>query len=190
MRKLWTEDEITYITNQIGNLSVKALAEDLGKTPEAVNLKLKRLGITSTREQVGDLTVGDLADILKVDRGTVRNWIKSHGLKSKNKVTKIERSFSFIRLDDFWEWASQHKDWIDWKKVSYNSLPPEPEWVNKRRRGNPSLHKKEYNVWTTKEEHFLIQLVKRGKNKTDIAKELGRTLISVERKLNRLKIKQ
>lgn len=186
MKKYWTEQEIAYLRDHIGNTKISTIAKNLDRSETAVILKMKRLGIAKTKEHTGLMTSGELARILDVDRTTIRGWIERHGLPIKRKVTRIEKTFSFVDNEEFWMWAKEHKDKVNFSKIERNSIPPEPEWVDSLRFDNKHYQKKSYKQWTTKEDMRLKELQNKGLTKREIAKELGRTVVSVERRTSRL----
>lgn len=186
MKKYWTEQEIAYLRDHIGNTKISTIAKKLERSETAVILKMKRLGIANTKEHTGLMTSGELAKILDVDRATIRGWIERHGLPIKKRVPRIEKTFSFVDNEEFWSWARKHKDKVDFSKIERNSIPPEPEWVDSLRFDNKQYQKKAYKQWTTKEDMRLRELQNKGMTKREIAKELGRSVISVERRSTRL----
>lgn len=186
MKKYWTEEETTYLKEHIGNTKISTIAKNIDRSETAVILKMKRLGIGNTKEHTGLMTSGELAKILDVDRTTIRGWIERHGLPIKKKIPRTEKTFRFVDNEEFWSWANQHKDKVDFSKIERNSIPPEPEWVESLRFDNKIYQKKSYKQWTTKEDRRLIEFLNEGKPKRKIAEELGRTVISVERRATSL----
>ena len=79
----------------------------MDRTYTAVIVKMKRLGLSNTKLQTGFLTIGELAKVLKVDRTTIRWWIKRHGLPYKKRITRKSKSFHLIDSSEFWEWAER-----------------------------------------------------------------------------------
>lgn len=184
MRRTWTRGEEEYLMENIGTYKLDTLATKLNRTPVSVELKMKRMGIGNTRKQVGLLTMGELAQCLQVDRNTVKHWAEHHGLRYMKRKTKQSRTFYFVDTVDFWEWAFEHQNRIDFSRIERHILPPEPEWVQAARaikRDNP------YRNWTTKEERILIEQVERNESLSVIAKKLNRSKYSIERKYYRLK---
>ncbi|KAA0549964.1 helix-turn-helix domain-containing protein [Bacillus sp. BGMRC 2118] len=184
MKRFWTSHEINILKDNVGTLKISTLARKLNRSEQSVLLKMKRLGIANTKEQNGLLTVGRLASILKVDRNTVCCWIRNHGLKCIKKVSRSKKAFWFIENSDFWNWAEQNKQRINFSKVEIHAIPPEPKWVEVERGISKSV--RNYKIWTKREEIVLIELITKGKTYQEVAAELNRTSISIERKYNRL----
>ncbi|HIS27890.1 MAG TPA: DNA-binding protein [Candidatus Avamphibacillus intestinigallinarum] len=184
MRRIWTREEEEYLMENIGTYKLDTLASHLNRTPVSVELKMKRMGIGNTRKQVGLLTMGELAHCIQVDRNTVKHWAEHHGLPYIKRKTKQKRTFYFVDTTDFWKWAFEHQDRVDFSKIEKHVLPPEPTWVDAAR---AIKREKTYRNWTTLEESLLIEYVTKKKPLTEIAKKLNRSLYSIERKYYRLK---
>jgi transposase-like protein len=186
MRKQWTDEEVEFLKENVGKYKLPTLASMLGRTEDSVLSKMKRLGISNTKEQVGLCTIGELARLLGVDRKIVQGWVERHGLRVIRKVPRSKKHFYFVDTKDFWNWAKENKEKIDFRKIEPNSIPPEPDWVEQERKKNSICKKRVYKKWTTKEDRQLQQLVMNGLSYKEIGKILGRSSISVERRFKRL----
>lgn len=184
MRRNWTREEEAYLAQQAGMTRIDSIAKKLDRTVISVELKMKRMGIANTRDQVGLMTMGELARLLGVDRNTVKHWADRYGLQYQKRKTKREKTFYFVDTNDFWDWAFKYKDKVDFSKIERHSLPPEPSWVEPLR-----MIRKEtrYKPWTIQEEKKLLEQMKSNKPLEDIAKSMNRSLTSVERKYYRIK---
>jgi len=191
MGKIWTNDEIKYLKENVGYVLVETMAEYLGRTETAVIIKMKRLGLANTKEQLGLLTIGSLATLLGVDRNTVENWTVNYQLPCKKRKCRNTRTFYFIYPEDFWIWAYKNTDRIDFSKIARHSIPPEPDWVESFRRRKVTPIGNYYRSWTYKEEQQLLKLRRMGLSFEAIGEKLGgRTSISVDRKYGRLTNRQ
>jgi hypothetical protein len=183
MKRNWTIEEVNYLQDSVGHIQVLTIAQNLNRSEQSVQLKMKRLGIANTKAQFGLITVGELSNLLKIERNIVCGWIRNHGLNCVLKTTRSSRKFWFVNPIDFWSWAEQNKHKIDFSKVEPHSIPPEPEWL-KVERAKPK-EESVYKSWTTQEVKDLLHLISLGKSYEDVAKKLSRTTTSVERKYMR-----
>lgn len=183
-RRKWTKEEITFLHENVGNMKVPTMAEKLNRTEEAIVVKMKRLGIANTSNQTGYLLVNQLAKLLKVDHNTVKLWILNHGLKCVTRATRFSKKFYFIQPEDFWNWAELNKEKVDFSKIEPKSILPEPEWFEAERKKEKEIS---YKIWTVKEENELLMMMSNGSSVKDAAKNLNRSVISIQRKYNRLK---
>lgn len=142
MRRNWTDEEEEYLISNIGYVKIPTIAEKLNRTIPSVELKMRRLGIRNTLHQYGVMTIGELAELIKVDRTVVKLWTKKHGLKVNKRIISRKRQHSFIQVEDFWEWAKENKDRVDFKQIEPLSILPEPEWVKEARKHNPEYKRK------------------------------------------------
>lgn len=181
------ENELQYLHENLGVLSLKKIAENLGKSVQTLEGTLHRtIGNSNTKDKTGMITAGELAKSLQVDRNTVIGWIDRHGLPCTKKITNAKKRFTFICIDDFWIWAAKNKQKINFNKMEVHALPPEPAWVNAER--NKKQKKTNYKAWTTQEENRLLKLVNQGLDFKEITELLNRSSVtSVEKKYSRLK---
>lgn len=183
----WTPEEITYLESSVGHVSIKSMSKRLNRTPSAVINKLKRLGLSNTVAHADGITAHALAQIIGVDRTTLVGWIERHGLPCQYKRTRTTKRYTLIDVESFWEWAKENKHLVDFSKIPYRALAPEPHWVNDERHKNWGVSKRQtYEPWTLLEIDRLIEL-REQENLTfgEIAKQLGRTETSVYRKYKR-----
>lgn len=177
--------ETNYIMDKLSSTSLKTIAAHLGKSVEALEMTLyRKIGSTNTKLHTGMLTAGELARILKVDRNTVIGWIQRHGLKATKRITHSTKRFTFIDVNDFWDWCSHNLEKVDVSKIESYELLPQPSWFNQERKKMKEVSN--YKKWTTQEEKLMLKLVQAGKTFTEIAETLDRTTSSVEKKYKRV----
>lgn len=184
MRRNWTREEERYLVEQVGVSMVPNIAKRLNRSIYSVEVKMKRMGVYHTRNQVGMTTMGELAKLLGVDRNTVKLWADRDNLPYMKKKTKHEKTFYFIDLVDFWNWANVNRAKIDFSRIDRHALPPEPDWVDPLRKEARLVN---YRLWTTKEEQILLSKIQAKKPLEAIAKDMNRSIISIARKYERLK---
>ncbi|HAQ08522.1 MAG TPA: DNA-binding protein [Bacillus bacterium] len=180
----YVAEEIQMIKDQIGTQSVTILAKRMNRTMVALEVKIKRMGISNTKSQTGMITAGELARILQVDRNTVICWIINHELESQQRITRTKKRFMFINIEDFWNWADNNRNKIDFSKLEPNALPPEPDWVDEERKVSKAVTN--YKVWTKQEEKLLLEVYRSGKNLKEISCLFGRSSDSIRNKIKRL----
>ncbi|OLO26151.1 hypothetical protein BTR23_24150 [Alkalihalophilus pseudofirmus] len=186
-RKNWTNEEVNFLLENAGTFKLSTIAYKLNRSEHATLCKMKRLGISNTKEQTGLLTTTELELLLRVDRSTIRRWIIEHGLKCLKKTTRSNKKFYLIHPSDFWDWAYENRERVDFSKIEYQSIVPEPDWVNKER---TKEKKTNYKQWSTNEEKKLQNLILQGTSFDEVANTLDRSITSVKRKYERLKHKQ
>ncbi|OES45629.1 helix-turn-helix domain-containing protein [Domibacillus iocasae] len=187
MGRKWTDEDVSFLQKRVGSCSLSAIAKQLKRSEAAVLLKLKKLGLGNTKNATGLLTGSELAEALNVDRKTIHYWVQFHGLEATSRITCYERKFCLIDVNSFWKWAEQNQEKVNFSIIEKHALPPEPEWVDEARKIDTGKTNKAYRRWTTKEIELLLKWRKEGRSLKEIAAELGRSKISVERRYARCK---
>lgn len=182
----WTTKEIDYLKENIGYRRIQDIALTLDRTETAVVMKMKRLGIGLTRTLSGKITSGELAELLDVDRNTVRWWICHHNLPATRKITRKTRKYTLISPESFWIWAEKNREKIDFNKFDKNTLPPEPAWVEIERK-NPSFQGRTYQEWTTKSDEELASYIDKGLSYKEIGQIMNRSMNSIEKRYHRIR---
>lgn len=180
----YAPEDIQLIKDQLGTQSLSTIARRLNRSITGLEVKITRMGLSHTKSYTGMLTAGELAKILNVDRNTVMQWILNHELDSLQRITRNNKKFTFINIDEFWEWADKNREKIDFSKLEPNALPPEPEWVADERKIEKQVTS--YKGWTKQEEKLLMEYYCCGKTLHEIADQLGRTRESIRKKIKRL----
>lgn len=187
LARKWIEEDISYLIDSIGKVKVSTIARNLNRTETAVLLKLKRLGFSNTKDHVGMLTFGELSRFLGVDRKIVQGWAERHNLPFTSKVTRTSKYYYFVDNEDFWAWAWNNREKIDFSKIEENTILPEPDWVKKERYYNTAFRKRQYKLWSYKEDKKLKEMLeKKGYSYRQAGEVLGRSAISVERRYARI----
>lgn len=182
-KRTWTYEEIEFLKDNVGRMKISTIANHVDRTETAVELKIKRLGLSNTKSFTGQLTMHELATLLKIDPKSVKLWIDNHGLRYTKKATRNTRKFYFIKPEDFWDWAKNNKSRIDFSKIEKNAIVPEPCWVEGERSKQKRVN---YRAWTTVEINSMIELVATGTPFSVIGKRLNRSPISIQRKYQRM----
>lgn len=189
MSKHWTPEEIEYLEESWGNRSIQAIADKLGRSFAAVQLKSRSMNLGSSRLGGDGIGLAQFAIAIGVDAKTIRErWIGQYGLKTK-KIKLTQRTLRKIKLDIFWPWAEKNKLILNFARFEPGALGKEPDWVAEKRRADqldPS--KKNWNrPWTADEEQMLIAHTKSCKyTYQDLAKAFNRTEKAILRRLGKL----
>lgn len=182
----WTKEELDYLENNWGIVSVAHIARTLNRTENAVISKAEKLGLGSCYESSGDLSAGAVARLLKIDAHTVINWIRKYNLKAKKKAL-IKQEVFFIKLSNLIEWLKNNQKKWDSRKLELYGLGTEPEWLKEKRKKDLDLPKRKLQKWTKDDDSLLISYMQMGKSQAEIGELLQRTRKSVQKRLSILK---
>lgn len=192
--KRWTDEEKELLQELVGQHSLTYIAKRMKRTEEGIQRQIDKMGIGTIRELNGYLTAHSLAKLLKVDSKVVLRYIQKYGLPATRKNFKEakekKRRFYNILPKDFWEWAESHTDLVNFTQMEKNSLPPEPEWVDKVREEQKKYPKvkpiNQGKPWTKKDEKIAYQMYLDKVLYSKMAEYFGRTESSVSKKVTAL----
>lgn len=195
--KAWTPEEEAYLQDKWGTLSVSTIAKSLGRSIDAVVVRSQRLGLGAHLASDVRISVNQLMLALyQADAGStgytmhklIREGlpVKMHKVKTKN--------FRVIDIDEFWKWAEDHKEFLDFSKFEEYSLGKEPEWVKVKRKADfqKTQQQGEHNeVWTGATDQKLKRMLSQHKyTYRDLSKELNRSEGAIKRRILDLGLKE
>ena len=184
--KNWNQTELDYLQDKWGVISIKGIANHLKKSVSAVKLKAQRIGLGDPRMSFEGITICQLAKALGREYSIIRNWIDRYGMPAKSKIFARENRVLIIGYNEFWEWAEQHRELINFAKMDLNILGAEPDWVKVKRKADQMRSQRTWQstAWDLKEDQRLLQLVRLPKiTYPELARQLNRTESSIRRRL-------
>lgn len=192
-KQSWTKDDLEYLEEKWGIINSQKIAENLGRSPDAVAAKARRLGYSNFKLSQDGITIGELSNVLQVDYKKIRRWMKKYKFPSfVIKVTQKQR-IKMINIDSFWKWAKSYSHLIDFTLLEENALGAEPSWVKKERQSDYLLvsQKRQTNKqWSKQEERQLVSYVNEFKySYEEISKLVTRSEKVIAHKLIELGVK-
>lgn len=189
----WTQEEYDYLQEKWGTISLKAIAKNLNRSENAVKIKVFRLGLGSFLESGEYVSFNQFLKALGVQGGygyKLTSWVENRGFPLKYKRVNT-CSFKVVYLKDWWKWAEQNKNFLDFSKFEENALGEEPEWAKEKRRHDYELSQIYIKTpWTITEDKRLEKLVNDYKyTYAEISKMMRRTEGAIQRRCNDLKLK-
>ncbi|MGO4890308.1 hypothetical protein ACJ2A9_21380 [Anaerobacillus sp. MEB173] len=190
--KNWSQEELDYLQNKWGVISIKAISNQLGRSVNAIKLKARKLGLGDASLHYDGITVSQLCNVLNVSYSyTMKVWIEKHNLPIKHKIFAEKSKVKVIKYDDFWKWAEANKQMINFAKLEPLSLGPEPSWVEEKRNADLiDVQRKKQRSWSTEDEQTLKGMISAfSYTYADIANRLNRTEGAVKRRIQELGLK-
>lgn len=184
--RTWTKEELDYLQNNWGTVSVKTIAKKLGRSENAVLIKVGKLGLGPFLENGEYVTFNQLLHALGI-RGSYNykniSWIQNRGFPIQTKKVR-NCSFRVVRLEDWWKWAEANQAFLDFSKFEENALGKEPDWVKEKRKRDFDLNQKyKKTPWTSIEDKQLERLVNQYKyTYSEISKIMRRTEGAIQRR--------
>lgn len=183
--KKWSKSEINYLKGNWGRVTLNYLSIRLKRTKIAVFIKAKRIKLGAITRADEYMTANQVSVLLKVDRHAIGRWIQNHNLKAVNKIMLFKRRFWLIKHYDLCKWLKNNQDRFDSRKIELFGLGYEPLWLQAKRKRDRELPKNRFKKWTAFEIQRIVIYSKDMKYK-EIAKLMGRSHDSIERKFGRL----
>lgn len=193
--KNWTKEEEQQLTEEWGMYSADAIARRLGRTRNAVIVRVARLGLGS---HLGNSVMISFNILLKElgYTGGYEDCLKkftSAGLKIHMQRVK-DCAFRMVDIDEFWKFAEENKHLIDFSRLEKYSLGAEPAWVKSKRAEDfkRKLVVKPHNAkWTEAEDKELLRLLRTYHyTYPEIADRLRRSEGAIQRRVIDLGIKE
>lgn len=166
-QKTWTPEELQYLEDHWGTVSIPGIAKKLGRTVNAIKVRVARMGLGGMLNSGDYVTFNQLMREL-TDNGQsysyqMKSWVKNRGMPIHTKRVNA-CSFRVVYLEEFWEWAEQHRSFIDFSKLEPLALGKEPDWVaEQRRKDYQSFALQRKDPWSPDEDNNLIRLLKQQK---------------------------
>lgn len=190
--RTWSEDELSFIQDKWGTVSIPGIAESLGRTVDAVKVKAVKMGLGRHLHSGSEITLNALFNAL--GKGKSYSWLSNRwvrcGLPIKYKKS-LNRKYRVIDIDKFWKWAEKNKDIIDFSKFEKGMLGAEPEWVSVKRAADIKAAKFKKTPWTKEEDEQLKALLSTFRyGYKEISEILRRTDGAIIKRVNDLGLKQ
>lgn len=187
--KSWPKEQVDYLEEKWGVISIPQIAKHLGRSVNAIKLKAQRIGLGRHIHSGEYITFNQLAVALGKSFSQVKGRWVPRGLPIKYKKS-INKSYRIIYLDDFWKWAENHKDLLDFSAFEENTLGKEPSWVSEKRKADFYASRYITTPWTKDEDALLISMLKAYRyGYHDISIALRRTGGAIKRRMQDLNIK-
>ncbi|WP_167957949.1 hypothetical protein [Anaerosporobacter faecicola] len=189
----WKKEEIQYLEDNWGKLSIISLMKNLNRTENAILIKAQKLGLGPFLESGDYVTWHQLLIALGIDSGGYKNksWIENRNFPIHRKRVN-NCSFKIVYIDEFWKWAEKNKYLLDFSKFVENTLGAEPEWAKVKRKHDFEKNRKYIMTpWTKTEDEKLHYLLKQYKyTYDDLSKKLRRTNGAIQRRICDLGFKE
>lgn len=190
----WTEAEEKYLESKWGKYSLATIAQKLGRTERAIQKKAYKLRLGPQIDADGELSARALLSALGYLDCTdsyadvMRKW-QANGLTvSCKRYGKM--IYYRIRLDNFWRWAEQHWDMLNFARFEKGALGDEPDWVSAKRSRDAQAPRNRYAAWTAHEDALLKALLSQQSHTTrELAQIFGRTSTAITERAAALGLK-
>lgn len=193
--KRWTPDEMKYIRQNWGDVSMSTLQRTLKRSVRAISRKAYDMKLRDMRGYTEHITLRQLSILLGYDKGGC------HYLLNKQKLDKVhfpyftfrtgkKRAERCVDMDKFWKWFEKNKFVLSLHRTEKGDLGVEPDWVDIKRKADKRYQEYNKQTYTDDEIKRLISMVKEYKYTwREISIRLRHTEGSINHKLIDLGIK-
>lgn len=148
------------------------------------------------QDKWGTLSIPIIAKQLGRSVGAINNRRYHLGcgahLENDHRVNHCR--FQVVDLEEFWKWAEDHKDIMDFSRFEEYSLGKEPAWVKVKRRADFEKLQSQgahNEVWATTIDQKLKRMLSQHKyTYRDLSKELSRSEGAIKRRILDLGLKE
>lgn len=188
----WTAEQMEYLSDKWGQLSIDVIARNLNRSKGAVIQKASKLGLGPYLEAGSYMTIHVLMRALGKHGGysyTLDQWIDKGFPIKKKKVKNCW--FKVVYIQDFLDWAEMNRTLIDFSNMESLALGEEPEWLKEQRRAD-SAKRQQYkgSPWTKEEDRLLKSLLETYKyTYRELSIRIKRTEGAIKRRMCDLGIK-
>ncbi len=185
--RTWTPEEIEYLEERWGTVSIPSIAQHLNRTVNAVRIRAAQLGLGPVLMGGEYVTFHQLVMALGYSGGgdsyKITSWVKNRGFPIHRK--KVDQcSFKVVYLDEFWEWAEKNRSFLDFSKMEPLALGEEPAWVvEQRRRDHDAFALQRKDPWTPVDDQRLLMLLAQQKyGYQELSQMLQRSAGAIQRR--------
>lgn len=183
----WTKEEVNYLEENWGSITLGTICKNLNRSKNAIKLKAYRMGLGDPLLHFDGITVSELSKAINVSYSLLRTWIEKYELPAYKKRF-VNKHVYVIDYDDFWNWAEENKNMIDFTRFDRYTLGIEPDWVSKKRKidrlSKKHVPKPHNTPWGSADDKRLKWMLQQHKyTYPEIANDLRRTQGAVKRRI-------
>lgn len=191
----WTSEEENKLRDLWGRVSIDGIAKHLGRTRNAVIVRVNRLGLPPFLESGEYVTMQQLAIAIGYSASgstyRLKSWIEERGFPVQIKKRSSKARIRVVYLEEFWAWAEKNRSFIDFGRMEPLALGAEPPWVKEQRRidyRSNALQRKD--PWTEQEDARLKMLLGMQKyGYAELSDMLKRSNGAIKRRIRDLGLK-
>lgn len=183
LSKRWQQSEERYLKRYYYSKSITDIAEHLNRSVIAVRHKANNLGLHRYDVSVSAEIV---SNAFGCDKRSVALWNVKYNMPCK-KITCGKKQMTFVDVEEFWEWAENHKEIIPFHRYEKYSLLPEPNWLREEVVKSKNREVKKGTAYSEQEIIQVKSMLRKGYTVREIASETQRTFHGIKyisRKIN------
>lgn len=180
MRREWTKQEELYMEKKYTKQPIEKTAKILNRSIFSVKRKANRLQLNHYADYFNAKTI---ARCFNSDVSVVIRWIQKFTLPCKKVICPNQTRY-LIDPNDFWKWAEENKNIINWSKYEKLSICPEPSWLDDVVKS--SINTRHRSKYTQDEILRVKSMLYKGMSYSEIAEQMGRTYYGISHLCRRI----
>lgn len=190
----WTKEEEQYLAEKFGSVSISCLVKKLNRTESSILNKRQRMKLGAFLENGDYITLRQLLEVLGIKGGYTYktiSWIENRGFPIiYKKVNK--NKFRVVNIDEFWKWAEENQQFLDFSNFEKHALGAEPAWVQKKREYDIQFKNTiKLTPWTQREDEYLKFLLNQYQYTIkEISQKMNRSEGAIQKRIEYLEVKQ
>lgn len=191
-KKVWTKAEEEYLSEKWGTTSLKSIAKKLGRSENAVIVRIQRLGLGPGLQNGVRISWNTFVKTLlggSNSGGYFRKRLEAAGFPTHSQIVRGRNGarFTTVDIEEFWEFAEKHKDLFDFSRLEPLAFGPEPEWATRKRRLDAERLRTGHahnDPWTCNEDRRLEMLISQHKyTYKELSEKLRRSEGAIKRRI-------
>lgn len=189
MNRRWTPEEEEALREGWGGYGgVRPLAQKMGRSVNAIRIRAQRMGLGPWADAGEYVTLHQIVVALYGQpKGMTYETqrLKALGIPVKRHKV-IDCRFDTVKLSDFWRWAKDHRNDLDFSRLEKHALGREPEWAKEKRRIDILNRKHQHPKkvpWTLHEDALLRQKCMDGTTWAELEASFQRTSAAIRRRI-------
>lgn len=193
-RRKWTQEEDDYLREAWGSTSIPYIAKKLGRSQNAIMVRVQRLGLAPWLESGDYISFNSLVKALFGHNSytyQLKSWVEDRGFPIHTK-RRGKETYRVVYLDEFWDWAEKHRSFLDFSKMEPLAIGEEPPWVAEQRKKDfHAFRLQRKDPWSQEEDERLKMLLKQQKyGYKELSEMLHRSNGAIQRRCQDLGIKE
>lgn len=110
----WTDDELAFVQNNIGKLSLAEIGRTLGRTANAIKIKQTRMGFSAASKRADEITALRASRLIGVDVKLIIRLIDMGEIPGRQ--LPMPRKINVIRRRDLLQWMLKPSSWVYFRR--------------------------------------------------------------------------
>lgn len=188
----WQDNECKYLSANWNREKMTVICKELRRSKPSIMAQARRMGLPPADFQSEDIPLAEFCRDTGISRSQIMDsLVPKYDFPIRTVKPGRKRIYYYVIMDDILGWLQAHQEIYDASGIPEYYLGEEPDWLAKKRKADYKSKsgiksKVKDKRWTKEEAERARDWQKIGLSHGQIAERLGRTELSVRRKLQRM----